>query len=465
MPITCAQLLQAVGGELVQGPPGAAFSSVTVDSRSARHGSVFFALKGERTDGHLFVNAACQQGARGAVVSRQPEPPVADMAVIRVPDTLAALGKLGAWWRSQFAPRCVAITGSSGKTTTKEMVEAILKSEGSVLAAPENYNTEIGVPLTLLALEGWHRYLVLELAMRGPGQIEQLGQMAVPEVGVITNAGAAHLGLLGSAKAVRAAKLELATTLAPNGRLVVCGDDDALLAAAASTGVPFTTFGMSASCDVRAERVVLLPPPAGQASPQIRFDVIANGERAECVLLLPGRHNVLNALAALASCQQLGISLSTAVAAVGRFSPPIMRAQVFTARCGFTVVNDAYNANPESLACAVEMVATWPGARRKAAALGDMGELGEASELHHRQLGKLLAAFGLDRVVFVGEWREVVRQAAEEGGMSPGCLTACATKEEATQALVEWAQPGDVILVKASRVAGMEEVADALCFA
>ena len=455
MIISAFEVVSAVEGKLLQGSGEQTFSSVATDTRQLHTGALFFALQGENRDGHDFIPDAEGRGAAGAVVKCLPKGMQTALALVQVVDPLTALGRLAAWWRRKFPVPCIAITGSSGKSTTKEMAAKILEDRFPVLANEENFNTEIGVPLTLFRLNSDHRALVQELGMRGRGQIALLASLIEPKVGVITNVGTAHVGILGSREAILEAKLELSRCLAPGGTLVVAGDDPTLRKRAMEGAAAVVTFGLKSHNDLHATDVV----PDG---PAMRFNMHFATETAQVRLPLAGTHNVLNALAATAATIQLGVGLAEAAASLGALRPLRMRCQPIQTAAGITILNDSYNANPESTQAALQMLSLWPAEGERIAVLGDMLELGDYAREAHSRIGAEAARLGVNLIVAVGEFAQAVVEGARKTEGYQGKAHLCRTKQEAKKFLLRQVRPGAAVLVKGSRMTGMEEMVEAL---
>ncbi|PZN08267.1 MAG: UDP-N-acetylmuramoylalanyl-D-glutamate--2,6-diaminopimelate ligase, partial [Bacillota bacterium] len=441
-----------VGGQVVAGDPGTVVTGATVDSRRVRAGDLFFALPGRRADGHAFVAAALAAGARAAVVHREVEAPGG--ALIRVPDTVVALADLARWLRRQRPDLAVVgITGSLGKTTTKEMAAAVLGRRFRVLKSEGNYNTEIGLPLTLLGLEPGHEAAVLEMAMRGPGEIARLASIAEPQVGVVTVVAESHLEFLGSLERVAAAKGELVEALPPDGVAVLNADDPRVLAMRQRTSARVLTFGRG-EADVRAHAVESLGP-AGS-----RFLLQYGGREVPVRLAIPGPAAVTCALAAAATGVALGVPLEEIAAGLAGVRPAAMRNEV--RRIGsWTVYIDCYNASPTSTVAALTTLREVAGRGRAVAILGDMFELGALAEEGHRRVGRH-AARTADVLLAVGQWAPSVLEGWREAGGDAARAAAYPDKAALVADLNRWLQPGDAILVKGSRGMEMERVVEAL---
>lgn len=439
-----AQVAEITAGRL-KGSGDVAVRGVTTDSRQATPGQLFVALRGEKHDGHDFVQAAAEKGAAAAVVER--EVPSAIPQVI-VDDTLRALGLLGRWWREQQSPTVVAVTGSAGKTTTKGMIAAILERVGPTLCNPGTENNEIGVPRTLLRLGG-ERFCVLEMGSRGLGQIAYLVEIAWPNIGVITNIGEAHLGLMGGREKVAQAKGELVVGLPEDGVAVLNADDHFFGVLAQLSAAPVVSFGLAAG-DYTAEGVRVGLDDA-------RFVLCTPGGRREVSLPVGGRHNVLNALAAAAAAEAAGASLEHVAMGLEGFRPEAMRAEVIRLADGTVVINDAYNASPTSVAAALELLGAAEG--RKVLVFGDMLELGEYAQEAHERVGRLAAEAGVALMMAVGKLAKAAGEEAERRGVD---VVYADDAGQAAAMITDVLRRGDVVLVKASRLVGLERVVEAL---
>ena len=452
---TIADVLAATGGRQVSGPAPAALRSVVTDSRAVRPGDLFVALKGERFDGTDFALAAARLGAAAVLAER----PVATCpaAVILVSDCRRALGDLAAWRRARLTNlRVLAVTGSSGKTTVKEMTAAILARCGKVIKTKGNFNNLIGLPLSLLPASVRHDFAVLEMGMNRPGEIARLTAIADPDIACINNVQPAHLSGLGSVEAVAAAKGELFAAGRPE-MIRVVNLDDPLAAPLAGTGDNVLGFGRGRGAAVRATHLRLL------GAEGVDFTLHVGGDQERVHLPLMGEHNVANALAAAALCHAAGVGAGEIAAGLADVRPGDKRLRVMTQAGGLTVINDAYNANPASMKAALKALSALGGRGRRVAALGDMLELGDFSARAHREIGACAAAGHVDDLFAVGEFAPEVAAGARGAGMDPARVAACADKEEMAarlRALMEEGRlgRGDVLLVKGSRGMRMEEI-------
>jgi UDP-N-acetylmuramoyl-tripeptide--D-alanyl-D-alanine ligase len=413
---------------------------VTTDTRTVQPGELFVALEGDRFNGHDFVAQAIAKGAIAAVV-RPGILTSADLPLLEVSDTLVAYQALGRWWRQQCAVPVIAITGSVGKTTTKEIVAAALAQFGSVLKTQSNNNNEIGVPKTLLSLTREHRYAVVEMGMRGPKEIALLTQIAQPDIALITNVGTAHIGRLGSRQAIANAKCELLRELSADGVAILNHDDALLMSTAASvwsgSQITYGLEGGDVQGELRDGRVIL----EGVAMP----------------LPLPGRHNALNLLGAIATLQALNLDWKK-LAQGFTVAMPAGRAQVHQLPNDIVVLDETYNAGAEAMMAALQLLADHSGTRR-IAVLGTMKELGEHSVALHRQIGEAVAKHGLDQLLILADPDEA--QAMAAGAMAVPTQQFKGHDELAAH-LKTMVRAGDRILFKASRSVEMDKVVNQL---
>jgi UDP-N-acetylmuramoyl-tripeptide--D-alanyl-D-alanine ligase len=414
-------------------------TGIVTDSRSIQPGEVFLALVGERFDGHAFVETAQKQGAIAAIVDR-PLPDVG-LPLLQVPDTLQAYQTIARWWRDQFQIPVIAITGSVGKTTTKELIAAVLGTQGQVLKTQANYNNEIGVPKTLLELEPHHDYAVIEMGMRAAGEIGLLTQIARPDIAVITNVGTAHIGRLGSEQAIANAKCELLKELQPSGIAILNHDNPRLLRTAAQVWQGKTiTYGLE----------------GGDLQGQFVDPMTLAVEGLKLPLPLPGQHNALNYLAALAVMKAL--HLDPAGLAQGlTVELPQGRARRLELANDIVVLDETYNAGLESMLASLQLLAETPGHRR-IAVLGTMKELGDRSPEFHQQVGAMARSLNLDSLLILAEAAESQAMAA---GYAPSIAEQFSSPAEVADRLDQMVRPGDRILFKASRAVGLDRVVEA----
>jgi len=430
---TLATVAAATRG-VVDGDPAMPVGSVGIDSRHVAPGSVFVAVRGERFDGHAFALDAIGAGAVAAVVERGCCPGIVPR--VDVADTGTALRDLAAHRRAELSIPVVAITGSTGKTSTKDLLASVLPGSW---ASPRSFNNEVGVPLTVLSTPRDARSLVLEVGSRGLGHIRWLAPVVQPDVAVVTNIGVVHLETFETRTSIADAKWELVTSLPERGTAVLPDDEPLLVREHPG---PTFTFGTSSTASVRITDLEL------DDSGIPRFHLHAGGARAAVELSMAGEHQAHNAAAAAAAALALGIELDDIVPGLAAATGSPWRMEVIRGR--FTVVNDAYNANPDSMAAGLRTVAAIPG--RSIAVLGLMAELGTVSEAEHRQIGLLARDLGFSHVFVVGEDHGIAEAAGAIAQSHPDIASA----DEAVRAVIE---PGDVVLVKASRAAGLERIA------
>ncbi len=422
---------------------------MATDSRMVEPGDLFVALPGEREDGHAFIGDALARGARGLITSC-PADAAPAVAVFVVPDTLAALQRLAAARREARPVRVVGITGSVGKTTTKEITAAVLGARYRVLKNEANYNNEVGLPLTLLELSGRHQRAVLEMGMYAPGEIRLLCEIARPQVGVVTNVGPSHLERLGSLEAIAAAKAELVESLPPDGVAILNGDDPAVASMAGKTRASILSYGTSAACDVRGVDL------DSQGLEGISFTIEHAGKKARARTSLPGRHTIHNALAAAAAGLSEGMSMAEVADALAGARVPL-RLQVHRGRNGSTIIDDTYNASPSSMMAALDLLGELAG--RRIVLLGDMRELGMLEEVGHRAVGRRAGEVA-QLVYTVGDLGRLIAEEARVSGNAN--VSHWPSKEEAAADLRERLAAGDVVLLKASRAMALETVVPTL---
>jgi len=459
------ELAGATGGRWMGAPP-AALAGVSTDTRSLQPGNLFVALRGERFDAHDYLAEAAARGAHAAVVAearsalRQAQGgrplETAGLPLLTVPDTLYALGAIARLHRRRFAIPLVAVTGSNGKTTTREMIAAILGTMGPVLRNEGNLNNEVGVPLTLLGLGQAHRFAVIEMGMSHPGEIARLAAIAEPQVGVVTLAAPAHLEGLGSVEAVADAKAELYQGLPADGMAVANADDPRMLKRAEASGRRLLTF--SARPERRGDVVVL--EIQSQGADGLRFVLgIGNRELPVHIPALVGAHNASNAAAAAAAAVALGASDREIARGLREARPVGRRLRLETLPSGLRLIDDCYNANPASMSAALRTLSDLAAGGGSAAALGDMLELGAFEAEAHRALGEEAARGGVRRLAAFGPRSRLTAEAARAAGLP-------AFHTEDIQELIGWVRaevaPSDVLLVKGSRGMKLERLVEAL---
>ena len=465
------QLAEICGARLIAGPAGRDVCGAAVDSRNVAQDGLFVALRGERVDGNDYVAQALQRGAGAVLMTREPggadleAADAAGAALLVCNDGEAALQALASWWRGRLDCVVVGVTGSSGKTTTKEMCAAVLASRYRTHATAGNYNSTLGAPLTVLACPLDAEALVVEMGMNGPGEIAAIAAVARPHFGIVTNVGTAHIGILGSRQNIAAAKAELLEALpaadesgSRGGCALLWGEDDFAgwmsSQVACARGVRVLTYGTGEGDDCRCPVFSIdeLGCAHGTAT-------LPSGASLQLDLCLPGAHNVADALAAAAVGDLLGVGPEDIARALKGVALKGNRQEVRRLGGGITLVNDCYNANADSMRRAVDVLCTL-GADRRVACLGDMGELGESSEAIHTAVGGYVAGRAVDVLVAVGPLSESMARAARLMGMSENDVLTVPDARAAADVLNQILRPGDALLVKASRSTGLEKTVE-----
>lgn len=436
---TLAQLVEVLGASaqnLSERDLADRAIGITTDSRTVKPGEIFLALRGEKFDGHEFVDSALEQGAIAAVVDDQFDSKQSARLLV-VADTLKAYQAIAQWWRKQFKIPVIAITGSVGKTTTKELIAAALSKSGKVLKTQANYNNEIGVPKTLLELDHTHKYAVIEMGMRARKEIALLTQIAIPNIAVITNVGTAHIGRLGSREAIAEAKCELLAEM-PKNAVAILNHDNALLLKTAQTvwQGQTLTYGLE----------------GGDLHGQLKNAETLNVETMQFCLPLPGEHNAANFLAALAVAKALHLDwlpLTTGI----EVDLPAGRARKLALPNDIEILDETYNAGLESMLAALKLLAQTPG-KRHIAILGTMKELGDRSIEFHQQVGAMAKQLNLDRLLILADDAEAEALAI---GAAPLASERLASHAEVVERLKEIVRAGDRLLFKASRAVGLDQ--------
>lgn len=456
--MTVAELIEASGGVPAAGvAAGAALvGQVVTDSRTTSPGDVFVGLKGESYDGNDFIDDAVSRGATMVVCGQGRSLERRGVVFVEVTDTLAALGAIAARHRRSFAGPVVAITGSNGKTTSKEMLKSVLEEaygSGRVSANQGNFNNLVGMPLSLLKVDGRHRAAILEMGMNAPGEIARLVEIAAPTHGLVTCVAPAHLDGLGSLEGVAQAKGELFAGLPANATAVVNRDDEHVLAQSARFSGRKVFFGLQGS--VRAENI-----ESGDLR-HVAFELVHEQEKTKVVLATGGRHNVGNALGAAAVALELGVPLAAVARGLAKAPAVPMRLAVEVLGNGVIIVNDAYNANPASLQAAIETIGDRPGGRCLLV-LGDMLELGDDAALWHARAGRAAASLQPVLLCAMGPHARDLCGGALEAGLSEDSVAVVSDHSGAANAVAALWKRGDTVLVKGSRGAGMERVVELL---
>jgi len=450
-PMTIREIMDAVGGKLLGefGDINRTVGRVETDSRTIHAGSLFVPLVGERFDGHAYINAALEGGAAGCFTQRERESYREDKFYVKVANTQRALRDLAAWYKSRFDIPFVAVTGSVGKTTAKDMIAAVLGTRFRVLKTEGNFNNNIGLPLTILRLDRTVQVCVLEMGMDRPGEIDYLADIVRPNVGVITNIGDAHIERLGSRENIFKAKCELLPHIQKDGLLVLNGDDPMLASLRGHTPVKTVFCGQGEGLDYRAQTV------GGDGESHILCRLTTPNMDRQVRIPALGEHMIYPALTASAIGEFFGLSADEIQQGLTRFVPTRMRMNILRRDGQITILDDTYNANPQSMRAAISVLAdshsTW-----KAAVLGDMLELGPFAPALHTEVGECLGREKIDCLIAVGEMSAYIAQGAQDSGVPQ--VHHCPDKEGAKALLEQIIRPDSTILVKASRGMQMEEL-------
>ena len=456
------ELIKAVSGKIIQGDRDCLISRISIDSRTLIPGDLFFAIIGPSFDGHDFIIEAFNKGAVGAVICKsvssllQSEEIDKNKVIVEVKDTLSALQDWSKYYKDKFKTFNICVTGSIGKTTTKEIIAHILSQEVPLLKTSGNYNNEIGIPLTLLQLNKSHKILVVEMGMRGLGEIKTLTNFIPPDLAVITNIGEAHIGLLGSKDNIFKAKSELLQSLDKDGVAILNGDDPYFLKMWEIVKYKKVyTFGIENKSDIMARNIRMVSDKG------MRFTLeVKNDKSGEIYFPLLGRYNIYNALAAVAVAFALGIELDLIERRLSSFKPLDMHMQLSNFYNGIKILNDSYNASPISVKSALETLAEAAQNNRKIAILGDMLELGERTDFYHREIGKEVIKLSIDTLITVGQGGKIIAQSSKEEGMAEERIFSFKKNKKINLAkkLLSLTRPGDFILLKGSREMKMEEI-------
>jgi UDP-N-acetylmuramoyl-tripeptide--D-alanyl-D-alanine ligase len=482
-PLTLEEVVSATEGTCDRSTLPGSVTRVTTDSRDIKPGDLFFAIRGERFDGHLFVGEAFASGALAAIVRHDFQwsspfmettaaakiPP--DAILIRVDDTIAALGRLGRYARLQLleALTVVAVTGSNGKTTTKSMIAHVLAGRWKGRASLKSFNNNIGVPLTLLSVDPSDEFVICEVGTNAPGEIAELAYLVEPEIAVITGVSEAHLEGLGSLEKIAEEKLSLLKFLRPGGCTVLNHDQDVihqtLKRDRSLSKIKKVTFGESAEADLRLTGYRVLDGGVDSSASEpnapaavVEFTV---NDRFVYRLSVPGRHNVINALAAIAVARRFGMDHDQIAERLASFTLPPMRLE--RAQVGrLTLINDAYNANPASMVAAIGVLSETPAAKRRVLIVGDMRELGESSERLHRELAEKIGRADVQVAIAVGERSRLVAQTIKHASGGAIETHAFGTTDLARKRIVSYLRPDDTVLIKGSRALGLERLAESI---
>ena len=458
--LTLAEITAAVGGELVgtESADTIVDGAVVTDSRLAQPGSIFFAMVGEQTDGHLFAASAIENGATLLVVERLVDSPVSQIVVSDGTDALAGLARtVVAAVRAGGSLTVIGITGSNGKTTTKNLLRAVLAPVGETVAPRESFNNHIGAPLSMLSVTKSTRFLVVEMGASRPGETAWLVAIARPDIAVVLKVGLAHAGEFGGIDATQRAKAEIVTSLPSSAVAILNADDDRVAAMSAMTSARVVLFGLGARAEVRADDI-------DATVTGTRFDLLVDGETRPVHLRILGEHHVMNALATIAVARELGLDLPDAVRAIeGVARAERWRMELLEREDGVTVINDAYNASPDSMSAALKTLAQiGRTGRRTIAVLGEMAELGEYADEEHDRIGRLVVRLNIGQLIVVGQPARHIHNAAGLEGSWDGESVLVGTADEAYDLVAPFVSAGDVVLVKSSKSAGLRFLGDRL---
>lgn len=457
--ITAGEIIKPIKGALISGRAGSILRGISTDSREIAPGQLFLALKGERYDGHDFVENAIEKGAsciimeKGSLLKR---PANDDCAIITVDDSLKALGDLASWWRLQHDVMTAAITGSSGKTTTKEMAAEILNLSSVTLKNKGNFNNLVGLPLTLLRLKKEHKRAVLEMGMNRPGEIGRLTEIAAPDIGLITNVGRAHLEGLNDIKGVARAKTELIEKISPGRTVIVNGDDSLLMKEASRFKREIMTFGTGVGNDIRADNI------ENHGKGGTSFDLIYRGGPLRIKVRAPGLHNLFNGLAASAIALCMNSDFKDISKGLNRFTGIKGRFTLDHLPGDIILIDDTYNSNPSSLKAALDSIKGIAGERRIIVGLGEMMELGDETVSAHLEAGSMVAELNAYYFFAIGDHARDMLAGAREKGIPRERALGAETHKDMAQKIVDIIKDGDLIFLKGSRKAGLEIVSGRL---
>jgi UDP-N-acetylmuramoyl-tripeptide--D-alanyl-D-alanine ligase len=458
--ITAEEIVQPLMGELISGRAGSILNGVSTDSRKIEPGRLFLAIRGERYDGHDFVQKAVEGGASGIVIERGRKTGISansGTTIIAVQDTLKALGDLAGWWRHQHNVFVAAITGSSGKTTTKEMTANILGLGARTLKNEGNLNNLIGLPLTLLRLKRKDRRAILEMGMNRPGEIARLTEIADPDIGLITNVARVHLEGVGNIMGVARAKAELLEKISDKSRVILYGDDDFLMMQASRFGREIITYGLGSGNDIRADKIRNLGWDGSS------FDLQYHGSSVPIRIKVPGKQNLINALAAAAIAICMKETIEHIVAGLNSFEGIKGRFMPVSLPNDIILVDDTYNSNPSSLRAALDSIKEMAGSnRRLIVGLGEMMELGEETVTAHLEAGSMVAELGASYLFAMGDHAGEMLKGALIKGLPPERAIEAESHQDMAQKIGEAIKKGDLILLKGSRKIGLEKVIQGL---
>ncbi|RKD27668.1 UDP-N-acetylmuramoyl-tripeptide--D-alanyl-D-alanine ligase [Caminicella sporogenes DSM 14501] len=453
MEISIKDILSATGGEILSGNENLIISGISIDSRKIKEGYLFIPIIGQRFDGHMFIEDAFSLGAVAALTSRDLDIKISeDKTIIKVDDTLKSLQKIAQFLLKKTDIPVVAVTGSTGKTTTKEFISSVLSEKYKILKNEGNFNNHIGLPLTILKLKKEHDIAVLEMGMSNRGEIDVLSKLTKPKIGIITNIGISHIENLGSRKAIFKAKMEIANYMDKNSILIVNGDDD-FLGTLKKSEFDFKIFsvGFKKTNDIYVEKII------NSNTNEVEFLVCIENKSFNFKIKVPGIHNVYNALFAIAVGVVFKIPIDDIIKGLKKYKGSKMRLNIFKTSKGITVINDCYNASPDSMKAALEILKNIEG-KRKIAVLGDMFEMGEYSESAHSEVGKMVVEKNIDLLITVGKESRMIAKTAIEKGLKSERVFTAEKNDTAINLIKDIIKQDDVILVKGSRGMKMEEI-------
>jgi len=450
-------ILDSTGGTLIRGDPSKAFREISIDSRTIKRGDLFIALRGVRFDGHQFSKEALEKGGEGVIIENESlgAKEILDpggKAVIAVGDTLRALGDIAQWWRKKHPIPLIAVVGSNGKTTTKEIIATLLEGSFRVLKTSGNRNNLVGLPLTLLDLSREHNIAVVEMGMNVKGEIRRMTEIANPDIGLITNISKTHLEGLGTFEELIKAKGELWDTMRPDGMIVVNQDDVHVMKLAERYPGKKVTFGLEATSDVMAKELRI------EGSKGVRFTLNLRGREVEVFFPMIGIASIYDALAGTAVASVFGVPWDKIMERLEGFKPFSMRMEIIRMGNGATIINDAYNANPKSMELALKTLSEVKDRGRGIAVLGDMLELGKFSDEEHASIGKKVTSLGVDLLFTLGERAEIIAHKARLAGLNEDRVVVSRDHQDLLLRLKKTIKRGDWILVKGSRALSLEKI-------
>jgi UDP-N-acetylmuramoyl-tripeptide--D-alanyl-D-alanine ligase len=452
--LSLEKIIKAVNGELICGNNDTIITGISTDSRKINEGDLFVPIVGEKFDGHEFIKGSLNAGAAAALTSRHMEP-AAGKAIIKVEDTLVALGDVARFYRGNFDIPFVGITGSVGKTSTKDMISCVLSQKYNVHKTMGNFNNHIGLPLTIFNLDSFHEAAVIEMGMSGFGEIRYLSSIARPDIAVITNIGLSHIEKLGSRQNILKAKMEILEGLKSDGMVVLNGDDKLLYGLKDLLSFRTVYFGMEDGLQYQACNVKTM----GEGGTY--FEITLRNTDYKVNVPVPGIHNIYNALAAIAVGTEMNIPMEKIIEGIAEFTPGKMRLSIIE-NDGIKIINDAYNANPQSMEAALDVLKDIGESSRTVAVLGDMLEMGEWAYDAHMDIGRYAFSKGIDYIFTVGENGRNIANGALESGAQEGNVLAFNSNNDIESFLKDFIKSGDVVLIKGSRGMKMEEIVEKL---